>query len=110
MIKPGVDIRGLQPQMVLAYVMAQPIYDKYGYPCVITSGVDSKHGINSLHPKGLALDLRTNHIKDTMVTSMVCQEIKEALGPQFDVVFEPDEWEDGKQVKWQHIHVEFDPK
>jgi hypothetical protein len=96
MIKSSVDLRGLQPQMVLAYVIACKCYGQYA--CVITSCSDSKHGPNSLHYKGLALDLRTQHLPTPAVQGIV-DKLKESLGPQFDVVLEDD-----------HIHVEWDPK
>lgn len=98
MIKQGVDLRGLQPQMVLAYILIQGVYARHGYPCVITSCSDSKHGPNSLHYKGLALDLRTRDVLPETMGVMVL-EIKQVLGPQFDVVLEKD-----------HLHVEWDPK
>ena len=96
MIKNGVDLRGLQPQMAIAYTIACKVYGQYA--CVITSGSDSKHGPNSLHYVGKALDLRTNNLPSPAVQSIV-DKLKEALGAQFDVCLED-----------THIHVEFDPK
>jgi hypothetical protein len=100
MIKPGVDLRGLVPQMAIAYIIACVVYNKHQCveQCVITSGVDSVHGPNSLHPLGKALDLRTNTLSGD-VALMIHHDLKQALGGQFDVVLEKD-----------HIHVEFDPK
>jgi len=101
MIKLGVDLRGLTPQMAIAYTIACMVYLKVTnnpYACVITSGSDGKHGPNSLHYKGKALDLRINTIlKEQLPT--VHKELKWALGEQFDVVLESD-----------HFHLEFDPK
>lgn len=96
MIKSGVDLRGLSPQMAIAYTIACKVYGQYA--CVITSGSDGKHGPNSLHYSGQALDLRTNNLPPQAVQSIV-DRLKEALGAQFDVVLESD-----------HIHIEFDPK
>ena len=101
MIKLGVDLRGLKPQMAIAYTIACEIYRKHAgsaAACVITSGTDGKHGPSSLHYKGLALDLRINTILPE-VRPLVERDLKWALGPQFDVVLESD-----------HFHVEFDPK
>lgn len=98
MIKTGVDLRGLQPQMVLAYVLIREVYGRHGYTCTITSGSDGKHGPESLHYKGCALDIRTRDVLPDTLGVMVL-EIKQALGGQFDVVLEKD-----------HLHVEFDPK
>ena len=98
MIKSSVDLRGLQPQMCIAYLIASRCYEKHGYTCVITSASDSKHGPNSLHYCGKALDIRTRHVLE-VIKPALRDEIADALGPQFDVVLESD-----------HIHLEFDPK
>lgn len=96
MIKSGVDLRGLSPQMAIAYTIACRCYGQYD--CVITSANDSKHGPNSLHYKGQALDLRTRHLNGQGLQAVYLK-LKESLGEQFDVVLESD-----------HIHVEWDPK
>ena len=96
MIKSGVDLRGLTPQMAIAYTIACQCYGQYD--CVITSASDGKHGPNSLHYKGQALDLRTRHLNGQGLQA-VYHKLKESLGEQFDVVLESD-----------HIHVEWDPK
>lgn len=99
MIKPGVDLRGLCPQMVLAYMIAMQVYtEKAGVPCVITSGSDGKHVPNSLHYKGKALDFRTNNLRPEQVHPVFLA-LKEALGAQYDTVLESD-----------HVHCEYDPK
>lgn len=99
MIKAGVDLRGISPQMAIAYTIATFVYStKTGNRCVITSGSDGKHGPNSLHYKGMALDLRTSNLRADQVHPVYLL-LKESLGEQFDTVLESD-----------HIHVEFDPK
>lgn len=82
--------------MAIAYTIACKCYGQYD--CVITSANDSKHGPNSLHYKGQALDLRTRHLNGQGLQS-VYHKLKESLGEQFDVVLEAD-----------HIHIEFDVK
>ena len=96
MIKNGVDLRGLSPQMALAYTIACKCYGQYD--CVITSANDSKHGPNSLHYKGQALDLRTRHLPEPAVQGII-DKLKVSLGEQFDVVLEAD-----------HFHLEYQPK
>jgi hypothetical protein len=99
-IKAGVDLRGLAPQMAVAYTIAQRVYsEQAGVACVITSASDGKHGPNSLHYQGKALDLRTRTLRPEQVHP-VFMALKDALHPGgFDVVLETD-----------HIHVEFDWK
>ena len=96
MIKSGVDLRGLSPQMAIAYTIACRCYGQYD--CVITSASDGKHGPNSLHYKGQALDLRTRHINGQGLQA-IYNKLKESLGEQFDVVLEAD-----------HFHLEYQPK
>lgn len=99
MIKPGVDLRGLKPQLAVAYTIICFVYYAHtGKWATITSGSDGKHGPNSLHYGGHALDIRTNTLRVEQVHP-VFLDLKKALGDQFDTVLEDD-----------HIHIEFDPK
>jgi hypothetical protein len=59
---------------------------------------------NSLHGKGYALDIRTNHISNTNNKMEIFRRCKEALGSQFDVILE-----DVNGIN-EHLHVEFDPR
>lgn len=95
-LKPGVSLLGMQPQLVLACMVANQIYMAQSAEMVITSVTDSKHGTGSLHYQGQALDLRINNLLDP---EQVHTKIKEALGAEFDVVLEAD-----------HIHIEWQPK
>lgn len=91
-------IHSLQPPMILAAIIAERIFDKYGYDAVITSGIDGKHMPGSLHYVGFAFDLRSNIIpKDQQ--EPVRADLKSCLGDDYDVVVEGD-----------HYHVEFQPK
>ena len=95
-LKDGVNLQDVSWRMFKAAVIAEEVYCKYGAELVITSANDSKHGANTLHHKGLALDLRTWSLsgRETQVAS----ELQKALGDEYDVVLESD-----------HIHVEYDP-
>lgn len=83
---------------------------------VITSAADGTHGLNSLHPKGFAFDVRIygtreGAVKSPFVPGMMLATMQRAeatgwvgrlraeLGRDYDVVLESD-----------HIHVEYDPK
>ena len=64
----------------------------------ITSGRGDKHSEKSRHFSGHAIDLRTRHLSLTQINAWI-DAIKEALGRDYDVIFEGN-----------HIHVEYDPK
>jgi hypothetical protein len=96
-LKPGVDLRLLEPQIVVALMVAQSIYTQYDAECVITSGRDGKHSDRSLHYLGRAVDLRTRMFTASAITALA-NELRDCLGPQYDVVVESD-----------HIHLEWDP-
>ena len=100
MIKPGVDLRNLVPQMALAYTIAHACYARIapGVDCVITSASDGVHMLNSLHYGGKALDLRTRTLTPTQATQLL-HAIQDALGSQFDVLLEE-----------THLHLEWDVK
>ena len=98
-VKKGVSLRKVAPQMVLAAVVVDGIYTRFGVEeCCITSGDDGQHGANSLHPEGKALDFRTRTIPESYRHGVrACTDA--ALGGDYDVVLESD-----------HMHVEYDPK
>lgn len=101
-IKPGVDLRGIQPQMAIAAMVAEKVYaaNAAGELC-ITSAVEGQHMQGSLHYKGMAIDVRLPSSREKLAGAIpaVLLALRQDLGAQFDVVLEKD-----------HIHVEFDPK
>jgi hypothetical protein len=97
-LKPGVKIDKLQPQMVLALIVAHEVYRDLGAPCTVTAGNDGAHMAGSLHYAGLALDFRTrNLLADNK--ELVAARLRERLTADFDVVLEAD-----------HVHIEYQPK
>ena len=97
-IKDGVSVKGLQPEILVALFVADTIWSTHGQRLVVTAGTDGEHKEGSLHYEGLAVDLRTRYFDD-MQKQWVEQELRDALGYEYDVVLEP-----------THIHVEYDPK
>jgi hypothetical protein len=97
-VKDSVRLTGIAPQMILAAIVAEGVYRDENAPCVITSCIDSKHRIASLHYVGHGLDLRTNNLLPE-VRQTVADSLRERLGTEFDVILEDD-----------HIHVEWQPK
>ena len=96
-IKPGVDLRGLKPELVVAMILCDPVVSRHA-EFVVTSVCDGKHMQGSKHYEGMAMDIRTREIPPAMLKPCL-EEIKQVLGAQFDAVLEGD-----------HIHVEFDPR
>ncbi len=97
-IKPGAKVNGLRPEILLAVIVADGIYEQYSVKCVITEGTGGKHREASLHYVGNAVDLRTKSLPSHLIEP-VAQQIRVALGEQYDVVVEKD-----------HIHMEYQPK
>lgn len=98
-IKEGVDIAGIRPEMVIAAMVCESIYNKYDLDPVITSCKDGKHMRGSLHYSGMALDYRTRDIPTDGLKNTIAREIATALGSQFDVV-----------IHDLNFHIEFQPK
>ena len=88
-LKPGASLDGAQPVLLDGLSRLDALWLKHGMELTVTAGTDGKHMAGSKHYDGLAADLRFP-LRD---------EIKAALGPGWDVVWEKD-----------HIHVENDPK
>lgn len=103
-LKLGVKLKDLSPQMVLAAVIINNIYQALDpkASCTITSANDSKHMRKSLHYSGNALDFRTHDFKGDKSTLL--KEALTNLGEDFDVVFE------GVGTPQEHLHVEYQPK
>lgn len=101
-IKPGVDLNNLKPEILSTVPVVMNIFSMYGVRPTITSGTDGTHSVKSLHYKGLALDWRTRELPGGSggeTAKEVHQIIKAALGEKYDVVLEK-----------THIHIEYDPK
>lgn len=102
--KGGVNISGLQPELVLAIVVAKDIWTKHSLDLTLTSGNDGKHMVNSLHYRGMAYDFRTKDIPTEALKDLIYNALQEVLEPLgFDIVFES---RGGDQ---EHIHLEYDP-
>ena len=102
--KPNTRLKSLQPQMVVALLVVQAIFDKHFASLTITSANDSAHMVNSRHYLGAALDFRVHHIGEA-VANTILAEIKMGLNPlDFDVLLE------NPGTPNAHIHLEYDPK
>lgn len=99
-IKPGVNLKGISPEIVIALQVAESIYAKHDIEggLVVTSALDSKHKRGSKHYIGNAVDIRTRTVPNDDLKLLISEEIAAALGNEYDVVLES-----------THIHIEFDP-
>ncbi len=98
MLKPGVKVEGLQPEILLGIMIANNVYQEAKQPFVVTSLLDGKHSSKSLHYSGHAADLRTRDLKG-ITAKEIADQIRGRLTIDYDVVVEDD-----------HIHMEFDKK
>lgn len=97
MLKPGVRVLGMRPELVLALALAQHVCAQHGAEFVITSVMEGAHTRASIHYAGGAADLR-RPIELIAATTLVTA-LRSILGEDYDVILESD-----------HIHVEFQPK
>ena len=93
-IKRGVRARGMSPEILLAIVIAEGIWESLGSELVITSLTDGRHGVGSYHHTGDAVDLRLPRSR----APEAANKLSHKLGEGYDVVLEGN-----------HIHVEYDP-
>ncbi len=94
-IKKGVRIHGIKPEVVLALVIADQVYQQLGHDLVITAVIDGKHMRASIHYMGGAVDLRLPGADGIAARNRIALR----LGDDFDVVLEK-----------SHIHIEWQPK
>jgi hypothetical protein len=92
-------IIGLTVPALFAMIVAKGVYNSVGASCEISCGSNGVHSAASLHYTGNAFDCRTKHLPRGTSINDLAKVIREALGPDFDVVVEP-----------THIHIEFQPK
>jgi hypothetical protein len=94
-IKPGVRIRGMQPEILLAVLVAHELFREQAQTITVTSCTDGDHKSGSHHHTGCAVDLRL----PTAGKERIVEQLQGRLGTEYDVILEGD-----------HIHLEYDPK
>lgn len=100
---------GLRPEMMFALGVASALKRKmFELNTVVTSLLDGEHNPGSLHPKGLAADIRTIDLTIEQRQAYM-DALKSELEPVgFDVV--PEIIGSTPVTTQQHTHIEFDPK
>lgn len=98
-LKPGVALSGVQPEIAIAIMVVDALYQDVGLELTVTSITDFVEGRvhNSFHPQGRAFDCRIWGLPTKQLQEDMVKRIKDALGPEFDVVLKSD-----------HIHIELD--
>lgn len=99
-LKEGVSVSGLKPEILLALLAAESVYQVYNLTVTITACKDGKHMEGSKHYVGQAVDLRLPSWYGLSVEAdkTVHRLLQANLGNEYDVVLEGN-----------HIHVEYDP-
>jgi hypothetical protein len=118
-IMPGVNLKGIQPQMIVALMVADTAYGTLGYDCILTSAV--RNGTWDevlLHGTGCAIDLSVRTLHGSLLpdrdVDVIYAQINAVLGKsgggQYDVVDERPSRNPSSKSTGPHIHIEFDPK
>ena len=103
LLKAGVDISRLKPQIRKKLPIIADLFERHtNGEFVVTSTYEGTHSEGSLHYADLAVDGRsssTNGGAFSGETLRLVDELKEELGPDYDIINEG-----------THIHIEYDPK
>ena len=104
-IKAGVNLLGLQPQLILGLLIVAPIIEEFGgelfvtsQELFVTSCVDGKHKRQSEHFQGTAVDLRFWGILPEK-RELCAEDCQVALGDEFYFAMEHN-----------HFHMHWAPK
>jgi len=95
LIKAGVDISRLRPEIRKKLNNIEDIFNYRDNEMIITSTFEGRHCAGSLHYANLAVDMRLPHNN----REEIINEIKLYLGSDYDVC-----------IEFDHIHIEYDPK
>lgn len=108
-LKPEVKDEGVSREIWYALGVAAALMAKIDKALVVTSLTDGTHNPGSLHPKGLAVDIRVKGLTDEQAKTFVADlnRILDCSG--FDVVFEGGVGAT-PATTGAHAHIEFDPK
>ena len=98
-----VSPHGVQPEIVLALLMADRVFAAFGQDCLITSLTDGVHSAATRHRQGLAVDLRSKTIPEDQKAHFI-EGLRDALPPYYEVYLEDPGGEN------EHVHIEYDWK
>ena len=97
-LKKGVKVKDISTELLLALMICDLVYSKYGEELVVTSLNDGTHMEGSKHYVGDGADLRTRYFTK-QEQNAIMKALRLRLSSDYDIVLEKD-----------HIHLEYDPK
>ena len=101
LIKPGVNVVGLQEEVWKAAYAPLRVFNSFSVDCVITSGLEGKHTAkHSDHYTGCAVDFRIRDLRTDIQAEEVARRLQEVFGKDYLVICE---------LAKQHIHVSWRP-
>ena len=99
-IKPGVSLRGLTPQTILAIIICGQVFDEFEIDLVVTRGTEDAPNStpHTRHKVGNAFDARKRTVPQSLWSALVdaCQN---ALGTEYQMTISPN-----------NFHIEWDPR
>lgn len=98
-----VSPHGVQPEILLALMLVDPLFSEYKQDCIITSLTEGEHTKTTLHHQGLAVDLRS-HTLSTSDKVGLLDDMRDQLPPYYEVYLEDS---GGRN---EHFHIEYDYK
>lgn len=101
MIKKGVRLHGVCPQMFWAAHVVEQLWKEHNLPFCITSGIEGKHSERSDHWRGDALDFRTwadltGKQLDSDTKKSLLTELQRLLGEEYFILMEHN-----------HLHISY---
>ena len=97
-LKKGVSIQGIRPELLIAIMIADRVYQVHSCILVLTSVTDGKHSATSLHYSGCAFDCRVRSLEPSQRANIV-SDLKISMPNDFDIVLES-----------THVHIEYQPR
>ena len=94
--KQGCRVGGMQPEMIIALLLIEPVLEQYNQELVLTEGTGGKHSDTSRHYSGFAIDVRTWKLQEDNTEDECADKIRTALGHEYKVI-----------VHDSHFHIMF---
>ena len=99
--------QGFHSEMLFALGIADMAFTDEKQDCIVTAGQDGRHNPGSLHPLGLAVDIRCKQLSEEQ-RDRIFAKIQRLEDYGFDVVYEREG--DTAMTTAVHYHIEFQPK